>query len=198
MATSTHGHDPATSAHLVLLLSQEHLAQGIQRLARHIREDYQGCNPLLVGVLKGAFIFLADLVRALHIPLEIDFVRVATYGAATHPSAPARVLSGVRLSPRGRHVLVVEDIVDTGFTTQAVLTYLKRFSPLTLRTCVLLDKPSCRRVEVPIHYLGFTLPDRFVVGYGLDKGEAYRWLPAIYALEEGDHEPAAPHRRGTG
>jgi hypoxanthine phosphoribosyltransferase len=170
---------------LVPLLSRGEIAEGVERLAAQVRAEYADRNPLLVGVLKGSFIFLADLVRALEIPLEVDFVRVATYGAATTPSARARVLTGVRISPRKRHVLVVEDIVDTGHTTCAVLAYLKRFSPLSLRTCVLLDKPSRRQVPVPLHYVGFTLPDRFVVGYGLDKGEAYRWLPGIYSLEEG-------------
>ncbi|GBD11427.1 Hypoxanthine phosphoribosyltransferase [bacterium HR23] len=182
----------------MLLLSSQEIARGVQRLAQAIRQDYAGCNPLLVGVLKGAFIFLADLVRALGMPVEIDFVRVATYGSATLPSRPARILSGVRISPKGRDVLVVEDIVDTGYTTHAVLTYLQRLSPRSLRTCVLLDKPSRRRIPVPIDYRGFTLPDRFAVGYGLDKGEAYRWLPAIYALEEGEHGPAPSHRRGEG
>ncbi|MFN3973900.1 MAG: hypoxanthine phosphoribosyltransferase [Dehalococcoidia bacterium] len=182
----------------MLLISSKEVAQGVQRLAQAVKGDYQGLCPLLVGVLKGAFIFLADLVRALDMPLEIDFVRVATYGSATNPSAPARVQSGVRIPPKGRHVLVVEDIVDTGYTTSAVLAYLRRFSPLSLRTCVLLDKPSRRKVPVPIDYLGFTLPDRFVVGYGLDKGEAYRWLPGIYALEGGEHGPEPPHRSGTG
>lgn len=163
-----------------------------------MQRDYNGRNPLLVGVLKGAFIFLADLVRALRMPLEIDFVRVSTYRSSTSPAVPARVLTGVRISPKGRDVLVVEDIVDTGYTTKAVLTYLQRLSPHSLRTCVLLDKPSRRRVPVPIDYLGFTLPDRFVVGYGLDKGEAYRWLPALYALEEGEHGHPTSLESGSG
>lgn len=170
---------------LELLIPREEIAQAISRLATEIRRDYQRKAPLLVGVLRGAFVFLADLVRELEIPLSIDFVEVESYRATTSMGV-VRITHEVSLPVQGRHVLVVEDIVDTGRTTSHLLEHLRRREPASLRLCALLDKPSRREVPVTIDYLGFTVPDRFLVGYGLDMDQQYRQLPAIYALEEGD------------
>jgi len=164
------------------LLGREAIAEAVHRLARQVEEDYRDRFPLLIGVLKGAFIFLADLARALTIPHQVEFVRLASYGMGTRPGR-VRITARPLLPLEGRHLLVVEDIVDTGHSLRALLPYLERRRPASLRVCALLDKPERREVEVPIHYLGFQVPDRFLVGYGLDWAERYRTLPDIYAVE---------------
>lgn len=148
-------------------------------LARAIEADYQGKDLLLVGVLKGAVIFLADLMRHLSLPLAVDFMAVASYGAATKSSGVVRILKDLDTPLNARHVLLVEDIVDTGLTLRYLLDVLKARSPASLKTCVLLDKRERRQVEVPVDYCGFVIPDVFVVGYGLDYAENYRQLPYI-------------------
>jgi hypoxanthine phosphoribosyltransferase len=169
---------------LKILVSREQIGKAVNRLAREINRDYQGKQPLLIGVLKGSFVFMADLVRQLDLPLELDFVRLSSYGAARESSGRVRIIQGVKTPMKGKHVLVIEDIVDTGITISFLLDYLKRSKPASLKLCVLADKPSRRRVPVPIHYLGLTVPDRFIVGYGLDSDEKFRNLPHIYALED--------------
>ena len=171
---------------LRLLISRQQIREAVERLAREIRRDYKDRSPVLVGGLKGAFIFMADLVRTLDIPLEVDFMRLASYNRLTHSSGRVRVLHGLRSSIRGRHVLAVDDIVDTGLTTSVMLDYLRAKGAASVGLCALLDKPSRRRVPVKIDYLGLTVPDAFVVGYGLDYRERYRHLPDIYALERDD------------
>ncbi|MBI4200682.1 MAG: hypoxanthine phosphoribosyltransferase, partial [Chloroflexi bacterium] len=163
-----------------MLLSRQEIVEAVERLASEIRRDYapargepvepqaEGDPPLLVGVLKGAFIFMADLVRALDMPLSVDFVRVSTYRSGTESSGQPRIVQGVRSPIKGRHVLVVEDIVDTGITVRFLTDYLRRRGAASVKLCALLSKPSRRKVEVSIDYLGFTIPDRFVIGYGLD------------------------------
>jgi len=170
------------------LISREEIVKAVRRLASEIRRDYREKAPLLVGVLRGAFVFLADLVRELEIPLSIDFVGVESY-RATASTGVVRITHEVGLPIEGSHVLVVEDIVDTGRTTSHLLEYLRQRDPASLRLCALLDKPSRREVTVQIDYLGFTVPDRFLVGYGLDIDQRYRQLPDIYALEENDVRP---------
>lgn len=169
---------------LRLLLGREEIAGKVAELAAQIEEDYRDSNPLLLGVLKGSFIFLADLARALTIPVEIDFVRLASYGAGTETSGKVRVVHGLRRSIRGRHVIVVEDITDTGLTIQHLTGYLKRRHPASVKLCALFDKPSRRRVPITIDYLGFAIPNAFVVGYGLDFNERFRYLPELYVLEQ--------------
>ncbi len=169
---------------LRVLIGREEIAGKVAELAAQISQDYRDSNPLLLGVLKGSFIFLSDLVRALTIPVEIDFVRLASYGAGTETSGKVRVVHGLRRSIRGRHVIVVEDITDTGLTIQHLTGYLKRRHPASVKLCALFDKPQRRRVPVSIDYLGFTLPDAFVVGYGLDFNEKFRHLPELYVLEQ--------------
>jgi len=169
---------------LKILISRDEIAKAIDRLAREIKRDYQDKQPLLICVLKGSFVFMADLIRQLDLPLELDFVRLSSYGAARESSGKVRVIQGVKTAIKGRHVLVIEDIVDTGITISFLLDYLKRKKPASLKLCALTDKPSRRRVPVPIDYRGFTVPNKFIVGYGLDCDERFRNLPDIYALED--------------
>lgn len=168
---------------LKLLIPREQLEATLERLSGEINRDYRGKNPLLIGILKGSFIFLADLIRRLEVPVEIDFVQLASYGMGTETSGRVRVKRGLSIPVRGRDVLVVEDIVDTGITVDFLLRYLKKRRPASLKLCALLDKPERRRVPVQIDYLGLTVPNKFLVGYGLDWGEKYRQLPEVWAVE---------------
>jgi len=168
---------------LTILISHDEIAKAINRLAREIMRDYQGKQPLLISVLKGSFMFTADLIRHLDLPLELDFVRLSSYGATRESSGKVRIIQGVKTPIKGRDVLVVEDIVDTGITVSFLLNYLEKKRPASLKLCALTDKPSRRRAPVPIHYRGFTVPDKFIVGYGLDCDEKFRNLPHIYSLE---------------
>ena len=156
----------------------------MDRLATEVRRDYRDSAPLLVGILKGAFVFMADLIRALDMPLEVDFVRISTYGPRTQSSGRPRIDQGVRSPIKGRHLLVVEDIVDTGVTTHFLMDYLRKKGAASVKLCALLSKPARRRVDVDTDYLGFTIPDLFVVGYGLDFAQQYRHLPDVHILEQ--------------
>jgi len=169
---------------LKILISRDEIAKAIDRLAREIKRDYQGKQPLLIGILKGSFVFMADLIRQLDLSLELDFIRLSSYGAARESSGKVRVVQGVKTPIKGRNVLVVEDIVDTGITISFLLDYLKKKRPASLKLCTLTDKPSRRRVPIHIDYLGFTVPDKFIVGYGIDFDEKLRYLPHIYTLED--------------
>jgi hypoxanthine phosphoribosyltransferase len=169
---------------LKILISRDKIAKAVDRLAREISRDYQGRQPLLVGILKGSFVFMADLVRRLDLPLELDFVRLSSYGSAKESSGKVRASLGLQTRIKGRDVLVVEDIVDTGITVSFLLDYLMKKKPASLKFCALADKPSRRRVPVSIDYLGFAVPDKFVVGYGLDCDERFRNLPDIYVMED--------------
>jgi len=169
---------------LKILISRGEIAKAVDRLASQIRRDYQDKQPLLIGVLKGSFVFMADLIRQLDLPLELDFVRLSSYGAAKESSGKVRVVQGVKTPVKGRDVLVIEDIVDTGITISFLLDYLKKKQPASLKLCTLTDKPSRRRVPVPIDYCGFTVPNKFIVGYGLDLNQGFRNLPDIYTLED--------------
>lgn len=169
---------------LKILVSRDQIAKTVTRLALEINRDYQGKQPLLISVLKGSFVFMADLIRQLDLPLELDFVRLSSYGSARESSGKVRVVQGVKTSIKGRDVLVVEDIVDTGITISFLLDYLDKKRPASLKLCALTDKPSRRRVTVPIDYLGFSVPNKFIVGYGLDCDEKFRNLPHICTLED--------------
>ncbi len=168
---------------LEVLITREEINQAVVRLASEINHDYRGKQLLLIGVLKGAFVFMADLIRQLDLPVEVDFVRLSSYGAAQKSSGKVKVVQPLKGLIKGRDVLVIEDIVDTGITISFLLDYLRRKKPASLKLCALTDKPSRRQVPVSINYLGFTVPDKFIVGYGLDFDEKLRYLPDICLLE---------------
>lgn len=166
-----------------ILLSAEEIRAQVAELGRKISEDYQGKELVVVGILKGAAIFCADLLREITVPVAIDFMAVSSYGASTKSSGVMRILKDLDESIEGKHVLLVEDIVDTGLTLNYLREYLEGRNPASLRVCVLLDKPSRRKTDVTVEYRGFEIPDEFVVGYGLDYAEKYRNLPYISVLK---------------
>jgi hypoxanthine phosphoribosyltransferase len=168
---------------LKILISKRKIAVTIKRLADEIRQDYKDKNPLLVGILKGSFIFMSDLVRQLDIPLEIDFIRLSSYGSGTQSSGQITLIHELPSRIQDRHVLVVEDIVDTGLTTTFLYNYIRQKGPASIKLCSLTDKPSRRKVPINIDYLGFSVPNRFIVGYGIDFDEKYRNLPDIRVME---------------
>ena len=166
-----------------VLFSEEEIKQAVARLAADIKQDYQGKQPLLIGILKGSFVFMADLIRQLQLPVEVDFVKLSSYGAGKETSGKVKVVQGLKTPIKERDVLVVEDIVDTGLTLSFLLDYLRKKKPASLRLCALTDKPSRRQVPVTINYLGFTVPDKFIVGYGIDWNEKFRYLPDICFID---------------
>jgi hypoxanthine phosphoribosyltransferase len=165
-----------------ILISRQEIKKTIAKLAEQLRKDYEGKNPILISVLKGSAVFFADLIRELNIPLQIEFMQVSSYGSGTESSGKIKVVQRLRTDIKDRHVLVVEDIVDTGNTLSYLLKYLSRKKPASLKLCTLTDKPSRRKVPVKIDYLGFTVPDKFIVGYGIDFNEEYRYLPDICVI----------------
>ena len=165
-----------------ILLTEDQIQARVAALGAQLTADYAGLEPVLISVLKGSIVFLADLVRGVELPLSIDIMEVSSYGAATETSGQVRILKDLSNPIEGRHVIVVEDIIDTGLTLNYLLRYLREKGPTSLRICCLLDKPARRLTEIPIDYVGFTIPDRFVVGYGLDYGERYRNLPYVGVL----------------
>ncbi len=171
------------ASQLKVLITQDEIKQAVARLAAEIRQDYKSKEPLLVGILKGSFVFMADLIRQLELPVEVDFVKLSSYGAGRETSGKVKVVQGLKTPIKGRDVLVVEDIVDTGLTISFLLNYLQKKKPASLRLCALTDKPSRRQVPVTIDYLGFAVPDRFIVGYGIDWNEKFRYLPDICFID---------------
>jgi len=166
-----------------LLFSEEQIAQQVELLAGQISADYAGREIMVVGILKGAMIFLADLVRKITVPAYCDFMAISSYGSSMKTSGTVRLLKDLDQSIENRHVLIVEDIVDTGLTLNYLIDNLQSRKPASIALCTLLDKPSRRIKPVSIDYLGFSIPDVFVVGYGIDFNERYRNLPYIMALE---------------
>jgi len=175
-----------------VLLSGEQIQARVAELGAQLAADYEGREPVLVSVLKGSIVFLADLVRAMPIPLSIDLMEVSSYGTSTESSGQVRILKDLSTSIEGREVLVVEDIIDTGLTLNYLLRYLHDKGPAAIRICCLLDKPARRLAPIEIDYRGFTIPDRFVIGYGLDYGERYRNLPYIGVLRPSVYGAAPP------
>ena len=165
-----------------ILLDAETIAERVRQLGSELARDYAGRDPVFVSILKGALPFLADLMRATPIPLALDFLEVSSYGNSTESSGVVRVLKDLANPIEGRHVLVVEDIIDTGLTLNYVMEHLRAQRPASLRLCALLDKPARRIVPLQIDYRGFEIPDKFVIGYGLDYAERYRNLPFIGVL----------------
>ncbi len=165
------------------LLGAEVIQKRIKELGEAISRDYQGKDVFLIGVLKGAWVFLADLARHLTVPAAFDFMSVSSYGASTKTSGVVQIIKDLEESIEGRHVLVVEDIVDTGLTLSYLVSMLKTRHPASLKVCVLLDKPSRRVTQVTLDYVGFEIPDAFVVGYGLDYAGRYRNVPYVFTLK---------------
>jgi len=165
-----------------LVLSQQQIQDRVKALAAQISRDYAGQDLVVVGVLKGVFIFLADLVRALDRPVQVDFVRLSSYGKSSASSGEVHIGQDVHLPLEGRHVLVVEDIVDAGLTLDFLLHHLAKHQPASVKICCLIDKKERRVVEVPVEYVGFTIDKGFLVGYGLDYAEDYRTYPEVYEL----------------
>ncbi len=171
--------DPAIGE---ILVQADELQHRVRELGAEISRDYAGRELLLIGVLKGAVFFLSDLMRELEVSCEVDFMAVASYGSATKSSGVVRILKDLDAVIAGRHVLIVEDIVDSGLTLQYLLRNLRSRDPASLEVCALLIKPSRRQVDLHARYVGFEIPDRFAIGYGLDHGERYRNLPYVAAL----------------
>ena len=167
-----------------ILVPAEDLRRRVRELAAEVSRDYEGKDLVLVGVLKGAVLFLSDLMRALDLQCEVDFMAVASYGSATKSSGVVRILKDLDAVIEDRDVLIVEDIVDSGLTLSYLLRTLKARHPASLEVCALLTKPERRKVELPIRYEGFAIPNKFAIGYGLDHAERYRNLPFVAALKE--------------
>jgi len=174
-----------------VLLSADELQRRVVELGEEISRDYAGRSLLLVGVLKGAVFFLSDLMRFIEVPVEVDFMAVASYGSATDSSGVVRIMKDLDVAIEGRDVLIVEDIVDSGLTLQYLVRNLGSRNPRTLEVCALLTKPERRKVQLPTRYVGFEIPNRFVVGYGLDYRERHRNLPFVAVL-------TGPHIRVDG
>jgi hypoxanthine phosphoribosyltransferase len=167
------------------LVDQQDLAQRVRDLGEEISRDYAGRELVLVGVLKGAVFFVADLMRHLDLHCAIDFMAVASYGSSTDSSGVVRILKDLDISIEGRDVLIIEDIVDSGLTLNYLLRALRARNPASLEVCALLTKPERRKVDLPIRYVGFEIPNEFAIGYGLDHDERYRNLPYVAALTDG-------------
>jgi hypoxanthine phosphoribosyltransferase len=166
-----------------VLIEEDRLRARIAELGEEISLDYAGRDLLLIGVLKGAVFFMADLMRQLTMPCEIDFMAISSYGAATDSSGVVRILKDLDINIEGREVLVVEDIIDSGLTLSYLIRNLEARDPASLEICALMTKPDRREIEVPVRYVGFEIPNRFVIGYGLDYGERYRNLPYVAVLD---------------
>jgi hypoxanthine phosphoribosyltransferase len=168
-----------------VLVSREDLQRRVQELGAEISRDYEGRDLVMVGVLKGAVMFIADLMRQLTVPCEVDFMAVTSYGSSTDSSGVVRILKDLDAPIEGRDVLIVEDIIDSGLTLQYLMRNLKVRSPRSLEVCALLTKPERRRVDLPTRYVGFEIPNRFAIGYGLDHSQKHRNLDYVAVLEDG-------------
>ena len=166
-----------------ILIPHEDIEESVRKIAVNITCDYKGKRPLFIGILKGSFVFMADLIRHIHTPLEVDFVKLSSYGSGTESMGEIKVLTKISTKVRNRHVIVVEDIIDTGLTTAFVIDYLRKKKPRSIALCALTEKPSRRKIPAKIDYLGFTVPDKFIVGYGIDWNERYRNLQDICYIE---------------
>jgi hypoxanthine phosphoribosyltransferase len=168
-----------------VLIDEETLRTRVVELGEEISRDYTGREPLLIGVLKGAVFFMADLMRQLTVPCEVDFMAISSYGASTDSSGVVRILKDLDINIESRDVLVVEDIIDSGLTLSYLMRNLEAREPASLEVCALMTKPERREIDVPVKYVGFEIPNRFVIGYGLDFAERYRNLPYVGVLDPG-------------
>lgn len=182
-AVPSHLDHPMMPAIESVLLTPEQLQARVAELGLQISQDYAGKDLLLVGVLRGVAVFMGDMVRSIQVPLGIDFMSISSYGTSTRSSGVVRILKDLDENITGRHVLIIEDIVDTGLTLSYLERQLLERRPASLEVCALLDKPARRLTEVPVRYVGFTIPDKFVVGYGLDYAQRYRNLPFVGVLK---------------
>jgi hypoxanthine phosphoribosyltransferase len=171
-----------------ILFSEEQLEKKVAQLGKEITEDYKGKELILVGVLKGANIFMSDLMRAIRLPIKIDFIAVSSYGSSTKSSGVVKFIKDLDYSIEDKHVLIVEDIIDTGLTLHYLCKNLLSRRPKSLKICTLLDKPERRKINIKIDYKGFDIPDEFIVGYGIDYAEKYRNLPYVAALNKSAYE----------
>lgn len=171
-----------------VLFDREELQAKVAEMGKQISDDYRGSDLLVVGILKGAFVFMADLIRQIDVPMEIDFMDVSSYGLSTSSSGEVRIVKDLEYSIKDRDVLIVEDIVDTGLTLKYICENLKTRNPRSVKIACLLDKPSRRKAEVYPEYVGYSIPDKFVVGYGLDYAEQYRHYPAVCVLKPAIYE----------
>ncbi|TES91420.1 MAG: hypoxanthine phosphoribosyltransferase [Candidatus Cloacimonadota bacterium] len=165
------------------LLGKRDIKRGVKKLAQELNNDYRDRSPILVCILKGAVVFLADLIRELNFPLRIDFISVSSYGDSSRTSGVVKIIKDISIDIEGENVLLVEDIVDTGLTLSYIFDFLKRKNPRSLKICALLEKRVKRTKKIKIDYRGFTVPNKYVIGYGLDFSEKYRNLPEIITME---------------
>src|SRR3989338_9734833 len=168
---------------LDILITEENIKKRVSELGKKISFDYKGKEIVAIGILKGAWVFMADLVREIKIPVMCDFIGVSSYGDGAVSIERVKLISDIRIPVNGKDVLLIDDIIDTGFSINFVKEYIKSKGSASIKLCVLLDKPSRRKVDIHVDYKGFTIPDRFVVGYGLDYAERYRNLPFISAVK---------------
>jgi len=169
-----------------VLVTREQIREKVKELGARISKDYEGKDLILIGVLKGAFVFLADLMREITIPVDMDLISVSSYGAATRSSGVVRIIKDVDIDITNKHVLIVEDLVDTGLTLRHLKDLFNTRGPKSLKICTAFDKPSRRKVDIEIEYKGIEVPDRFIVGYGLDYAGKYRNLPDVCVLKNSD------------
>ena len=167
-----------------VLIEEDALQERVAALGQELSADYAGRDLLLIGVLKGAVFFMADLMRHITVPCEVDFMAISSYGASTDSSGVVRILKDLDINIEGRDVLVVEDIIDSGLTLSYLIRNLEARAPASLEVCALLTKPDRREMDVPVRYIGFEIPNRFVIGYGLDFAERYRNLPYVAVLSD--------------
>ncbi len=167
-----------------VLVTDEEIELKVKELGEQINKDYEGRNLMLVGILKGAVIFMSDLARSIEMPVEMDFMAVSSYGDSSTSTGVVRLLKDLDSSIEGKDILIVEDIIDTGLTLSYLIDNLNKRGAESVKVCTLLDKPDRRKIEVPVAYRGFVIPDEFVVGYGIDYAQKYRNLPYIAALKE--------------
>ncbi len=167
-----------------ILFSEQQIIKRVAELAGEIQRDYTNKTPLFLSILKGSVVFLSDIIRRLDMPVEIDFIKLSSYGSKTTSSGKVQLIQDMSLTIEGKDILIIEDIVDTGLTISFLLEHLQKGNPSSIRICTLLDKPSRRKVPVHIDYVGFTIPDTFVVGYGVDFNEQFRNLRDICSIEQ--------------
>lgn len=167
-----------------ILLSADRIAEKVKELGDIISKDYQGMDIVAICLLRGGFVFTADLVRELQIPVNVDFMTTSSYGHGETSSGVVEIINDIRTDIEGRHVLIIDDIMDSGNTMEKVVDFIAKKEPKTIRTCVMLDKPSRREANISPDYVGFTIPDVFIVGYGLNYGDFYRNIPYVFTFDE--------------